>query len=106
MSRDGLCDILQRTPVRRKELILQMSKQNGGIEKEKSMESWIWDAACSLRGAADAPKFKDFILPLIFFKRLCDVSDDEKDGARSGWDVVRGKTGEQLTYILRSAADE
>ncbi len=43
----------------------------------KSLESWIWDAACSIRGAQDAPKYKDFILPLIFTKRLCDVFDDE-----------------------------
>src|SRR5215217_1158980 len=44
---------------------------------DKSLESWIWDAACSIRGAQEAPKFKDFILPLIFTKRLCDVFDDE-----------------------------
>ncbi len=44
---------------------------------DKSLESWIWDAACSIRGAKDAPKYKDFILPLIFTKRLCDVFDDE-----------------------------
>ena len=44
---------------------------------DKSLESWIWDAACSIRGAKDAPKFKEFILPLIFAKRLCDVFDDE-----------------------------
>ncbi len=47
---------------------------NGG---DKSLESWIWDAACSIRGAQDAPKYKDFILPLVFTKRLCDVFDDE-----------------------------
>jgi type I restriction enzyme M protein len=44
---------------------------------DKSLESWIWDAACSIRGAQDAPKYKDFILPLVFIKRLCDVYDDE-----------------------------
>lgn len=49
----------------------------GAKLKEKSLESWIWDAACSIRGAQEAPKFKDFILPLIFTKRLCDVFDDE-----------------------------
>src|SRR6478736_1314754 len=43
----------------------------------KSLEAWIWDAACSIRGAKDAPKYKEFILPLIFAKRLCDVFDDE-----------------------------
>ena len=53
-----------------------MAKENGN---GKSMESWIWDAACSIRGAKDAPKYKDFILPLIFTKRLCDVFDDEID---------------------------
>ena len=55
-----------------------MKKENNGI-KEKSLESWLWDAACSIRGAKDAPKFKDFILPLVFVKRLCDVFDDEVD---------------------------
>jgi type I restriction enzyme M protein len=41
------------------------------------MEQWLWDAACVIRGATDAPKFKDFILPLVFYKRLSDVFDDE-----------------------------
>jgi len=48
-------------------------------EPSKSLETWIWDAACSIRGAKDAPKYKDYILPLIFTKRLCDVFDDELD---------------------------
>ena len=43
----------------------------------KSLEQWLWDAACSIRGEADAVKYKDFILPLVFVKRLCDVFDDE-----------------------------
>jgi type I restriction enzyme M protein len=42
-----------------------------------ALEQWLWDAACIIRGAADAPKFKDFILPLVFYKRLSDVYDDE-----------------------------
>src|SRR5436309_257927 len=42
-----------------------------------TLETWLWDAACAIRGATDAPKFKDFVLPLIFFKRLSDVFDDE-----------------------------
>lgn len=41
------------------------------------LENWLWDAACAIRGATDAPKFKDFILPLVFFKRLDDVYHDE-----------------------------
>ena len=55
-----------------------MSKNKKNTEaNDKSLESWIWDAACSIRGAKDAPKYKDYILPLIFAKRLCDVFDDE-----------------------------
>jgi len=53
------------------------SDRSKAPEKSKSLESWIWDAACSIRGAKDAPKYKDYILPLIFTKRLCDVFDDE-----------------------------
>ncbi|QBS36718.1 hypothetical protein E1B22_01210 [Thermaerobacter sp. FW80] len=42
-----------------------------------TLENWLWEAACSIRGAVDAPKFKDYILPLIFLKRLSDVFEDE-----------------------------
>jgi type I restriction enzyme M protein len=42
-----------------------------------TLETWLWDAACAIRGAMDAPKFKDYILPLVFIKRLSDVYEDE-----------------------------
>jgi type I restriction enzyme M protein len=42
-----------------------------------ALESWLWEAACVIRGPLDAPKFKDYILPLIFLKRLSDVFEDE-----------------------------
>jgi len=44
-----------------------------------TLETWLWDAACQIRGPLDAPKFKDYILPLIFVKRLSDVFEDEID---------------------------
>ncbi len=43
----------------------------------KPMEDMLWTAACSIRGEKDAPKFKDYLLPLLFLKRLSDVFDDE-----------------------------
>jgi len=43
----------------------------------KSLENWLWEAACKIRGPVDAPKYKDYILPLIFLKRLSDVFEDE-----------------------------
>ena len=43
------------------------------------MEQMLWDAACSIRGEKDAAKFKDYLLPLLFLKRLSDVFDDEID---------------------------
>jgi type I restriction enzyme M protein len=42
-----------------------------------AMETWLWEAACVIRGPIDAPKFKDYILPLLFLKRLSDVFEDE-----------------------------
>jgi len=42
-----------------------------------TLENWLWDAACAIRGPVDAPKFKDYILPLVFLKRLSDVFEDE-----------------------------
>ena len=43
----------------------------------KPMEQMLWGAACSIRGEKDAAKFKDYLLPLLFLKRLSDVFDDE-----------------------------
>lgn len=47
------------------------------IPTTKPMEQMLWDAACSIRGEKDAAKFKDYLLPLLFLKRLSDVFDDE-----------------------------
>ncbi|WP_141455200.1 N-6 DNA methylase [Pseudoxanthomonas sp. z9] len=49
----------------------------GVVPSTKSMEQMLWDAACSIRGEKDAAKFKDYLLPLLFLKRLSDVFDDE-----------------------------
>ena len=49
------------------------------VPSTKSMEQMLWDSACSIRGEKDAAKFKDYLLPLLFLKRLSDVFDDEID---------------------------
>jgi type I restriction enzyme M protein len=57
-------------------------RRDGGksaVPTTKPMEQMLWDAACSIRGEKDAAKFKDFLLPLLFLKRLSDVFDDEID---------------------------
>jgi type I restriction enzyme M protein len=59
-----------------------LTRRRRGVAKSavlsnKSMEQMLWDAACSVRGEKDAPKFKDYLLPLLFVKRLSDVFDDE-----------------------------
>ena len=43
----------------------------------RAMEDMLWRVACELRGSVDAPKYKNYILPLVFLKRLSDVFDDE-----------------------------
>src|SRR5687768_10020862 len=42
-----------------------------------TLEVWLREAACAMRGLLEAPKFKDYILPLIFLKRLFNVFEDE-----------------------------
>ena len=101
-----------------------------------ALEQWLWDAACEIRGPLDAPKFKDYILPLVFLKRLSDVFDDEiatlveefasEDAARelveadhslarffipeaACWSTIAKKTtglGEHLTDAVRAVARE
>ncbi len=53
------------------------TKGAAAVPSTKPMEQMLWDAACSIRGEKDAAKFKDFLLPLLFLKRLSDVFDDE-----------------------------
>lgn len=55
------------------------ASSRSAIPSTKSMEQMLWDAACSIRGEKDAAKFKDYLLPLLFLKRLSDVFDDEID---------------------------
>ncbi len=52
-------------------------KGRAAVPSTKPMEQMLWDAACSIRGEKDAAKFKDYLLPLLFLKRLSDVFDDE-----------------------------
>jgi len=53
-----------------------MNKRNSKLDIT-TLEGWLWEAACKIRGEIDAPKYKDYILPLIFLKRLSDVFEDE-----------------------------
>ena len=41
------------------------------------LESHLWGAATLLRGLIDAGDYKQYIFPLLFYKRLCDVFDEE-----------------------------
>ena len=41
------------------------------------LERYLWQAAVDLRGQIDAAAYKDYIFPLVFFKRICDVRDEE-----------------------------
>ena len=41
------------------------------------LESHLWEAANILRGPVDAADFKTYVFPLLFFKRICDVYDEE-----------------------------
>jgi len=44
---------------------------------QQQLESYLWGAATLLRGTIDAGDYKQFIFPLLFYKRLCDVFDEE-----------------------------
>jgi type I restriction enzyme M protein len=44
---------------------------------QQELESYLWGAAVLLRGLIDAGDYKQFIFPLLFFKRISDVWDEE-----------------------------
>jgi len=48
---------------------------------QKELEKYLWGAATQLRGTIDAGDYKQYIFPLLFFKRICDVYDEEYEVA-------------------------
>lgn len=48
---------------------------------QKSLEKYLWGAATALRGTIDAGDYKQYIFPLLFFKRISDVYDEEFENA-------------------------
>ena len=73
------------------------SRKDRSAASTKPMEQMLWDAACVIRGEKDAPKFKDYLLPLLFLKRLSDVFDDEVErlaeeygSLETAWEIVDG----------------
>ena len=44
---------------------------------QQQLESYLWGSAVILRGLVDAGDYKQFVFPLIFFKRLSDVWDED-----------------------------
>jgi type I restriction enzyme M protein len=48
---------------------------------QQELESYLWGAANLLRGLIDAADYKQYVFPLLFFKRLSDVWDEEYQAA-------------------------
>ena len=46
----------------------------------EDLKSFLWGAATRLRGQIDAAGYKEYIFPLLFFKRISDVYDEQFEG--------------------------
>lgn len=46
----------------------------------EELKSFLWAAATHLRGQIDAAGYKEYIFPLLFFKRISDVYDEQFEG--------------------------
>ena len=70
------------------------------------LESYLWGAATLLRGYIDAGDYKQFIFPLLFYKRLCDVYDEELSKAlqESGGDTEYASLPEQHRFQIPTKA--
>ena len=44
---------------------------------QQELETYLWGSAILLRGQIDAGDYKQYIFPLLFYKRICDVYDEE-----------------------------
>ncbi|MBR0192221.1 MAG: SAM-dependent DNA methyltransferase [Thermoguttaceae bacterium] len=66
------------------------------------LKSYLWQSAVLLRTNIDAGAYKQYIFPLLFFKRICDVYDEEtqKALAEYGKDIVDFPEEELHTFIV------
>lgn len=66
------------------------------------LEQYLSKAAWILKGPVDAADFKVYIFPLLFFKRISDVYDEEYQEAldESGGDVDYAKSNEFHRFII------
>ena len=69
---------------------------------QQQLESYLWGAATLLRGTIDAGDYKQFIFPLLFYKRVCDVFDEETQAAlaESGGDKRYASGREQHRFQI------
>ena len=51
--------------------------ENSDALSISQLSNHLWEAANILRGPVDAADFKTYIFPLLFFKRISDVYDEE-----------------------------
>jgi type I restriction enzyme M protein len=73
---------------------------------QQQLESYLWGAATLLRGTIDAGDYKQFIFPLLFYKRVCDVFDEETQAAlvESGGDKHYASGREQHRFQIPAEA--
>ena len=65
------------------------------------LESHLWEAANILRGPVDAADFKTYVFPLLFFKRLSDVHDEEYLAALENPGATRNTPASRNTTAFR-----
>ncbi len=73
---------------------------------QKQLESYLWGAANLLRGYIDAGDYKQYIFPILFYKRICDVYDEEYQRALedSDSDIEYAKFAEHHRFQIPNGA--
>ena len=68
----------------------------------EELENYLWGSAQLLRTNIDAGAYKQYIFPLLFFKRICDVYDEETQKAfeKYGDDYKEFSDDELHTFIV------
>lgn len=73
---------------------------------QQELEKYLWGAATTLRGTIDAGDYKQYIFPLLFFKRISDVYEEEfeKAMAESGGDIEYAAFAENHHFQIPEGA--
>lgn len=78
------------------------NKETEGLKSSQELYNFLFEACNILRGPVSQDNFKDYVTPILYYKRISDVYDEETESAllESGGDNEYASLPEQHRFVI------